>query len=449
MMYPRLRLAVEFLAKDGILFVSIDDNELHRLRELLDGLLGPGNLLACIVWQTDGNFDNQAKVKIAHEYVLAYARNLSTLPAPPVVDPATPEHSKLFRPEIRNTVVKNGPGNPVSDFRLPAGFPAAFKEGTIEPRNDKWPHYEGPVVVHDGRVVVEVAAQSGWSSKRIMTRFVDAGFNPVPDTKGQLTSFELTKTGAIEAFKPRSESQSHVVSVIRGVGTTQSASAFLAEMGLKFDYPKPVGLVRYLVSMVADRNAVVLDFFAGSGTSGQAVLEANKADGGSRRFILVELEPSIAVDIAQKRVANLVNGYTNTKAEQFDGLGGGFRFCNLGNPLLDETGSIAGEVRFPDLAAHVFFTETGNPIPARASGKTPLLGVHQGRALYLLYNGVLGDRRPGGGNVLTHEVAQNLPAHPGGKGPRVVYGDACRLGPRSLEHYGITFRQIPFELRVD
>ena len=91
----------------------------------------------------------------------------------------------------------------------------------------------------------------------------------------------------------------------------------------------------------------------------------------------------------------------------------------------------------------------GNPIPKRADGKTPLLGVHQGLAVYLLFNGVLGDRRPAGGNVLTHEVAHFLPEHPGATGLTVVYGEACRLGMKSLARYGIRFRQIPFELKVD
>jgi hypothetical protein len=106
-------------------------------------------------------------------------------------------------------------------------------------------------------------------------------------------------------------------------------------------------------------------------------------------------------------------------------------------------------VRFADLAYHVFFTETGVPIPKRPRSDSPLLGVHGDKAVYLLYNGVLGDKRPDGGNVLTHAVAQDLPAHPKGNAPRVVYGEACRLGAKSLQSYGITFRQIPFELKVD
>ena len=118
-------------------------------------------------------------------------------------------------------------------------------------------------------------------------------------------------------------------------------------------------------------------------------------------------------------------------------------------PSLRRSGQHSGEVRFADLAAHVFFTETGSPIPKRVDGRTPLLGVYQGKAVYLLFNGVLGDRRPAGGNVLTHAVAEDLPPHPSGKGSLVVYGEACRLGPKSLNRYGITFRQIPFELKVE
>jgi hypothetical protein len=102
-----------------------------------------------------------------------------------------------------------------------------------------------------------------------------------------------------------------------------------------------------------------------------------------------------------------------------------------------------------DLAAHVFFTETNVPIPKWAKANCLLLVVNNGKAFFLLFNGVLGDKRPAWGNVLTHSVAQNLPPHPAGSGPRVVYGEACRLGPKSLAQYGITFRQVPFELQVD
>lgn len=113
--------------------------------------------------------------------------------------------------------------------------------------------------------------------------------------------------------------------------------------------------------------------------------------------------------------------------------------------MFDETGNIATEVSFADLASHVFFTETGSPIPKRADGKTPLLGVHQGKAVYLLFNGVLGDKRPAGGNVLTAAVLASLPAH---DGPKVVYGEGCRLGEARLKREGIAFKQVPYEIKV-
>jgi adenine-specific DNA-methyltransferase len=115
--------------------------------------------------------------------------------------------------------------------------------------------------------------------------------------------------------------------------------------------------------------------------------------------------------------------------------------------LLDEQGSINGEVPFADLARYVYLLETGVPAPKRPKKDCPLLGVHHGRAIYLLYNGVLGDKRPQAGNVLTHAVLEGLPAHPKERGPRVIYGEACRLSAATLSREGVMFRQIPYSLR--
>ncbi|MGH9432223.1 MAG: hypothetical protein ACRD3T_11850, partial [Terriglobia bacterium] len=145
------------------------------------------------------------------------------------------------------------------------------------------------------------------------------------------------------------------------------------------------------------------------------------------------------------------------------GLGGGFRYCSLGEPLFNEAGSIRENVTFPELAAHVFFTETGSPIPKHATGRTPYLGVHNGKAIYLLFNGVLGDKSPGGGNVLTNEVLKKLPeptrrsefaAIPNTRRSeiaattKVIYGEGCRLGAARMKREGIVFRQIPYEIKV-
>jgi site-specific DNA-methyltransferase (adenine-specific)/adenine-specific DNA-methyltransferase len=448
MMYPRLALLKQFLADDGVMFVSIDDTELAALRIVLDELFPHAqakNRLACFAWETDGNFDNQAKIKNCHEYVLAYSKCFEKFPPPPVIDPSIGKDSKLFRAEIKNTIVKNGPKNPVSPIALPKGFPADFLEGRIPARTNKWPHYEHDVAIQDGKLLEPVFASSGWSSKAICEKFIAAGFKPVADSKGQKTQFVITRTGAIECVKVRSESQSHVISVIRDVGSTQSTSEMLGEMGIKFSFPKPSGLVSYLISMATNPGDLVLDSFAGSGTTGHAVLNLNKTDGGNRKFILVEMEPQIARDITAERVRRVAQGYTNAKGETVEGLGGGFRFCELGEPLFDETGKIRESVRFAELARHVYFTETGEPLPRERISKSPLLGVCRGVAVYLLYNGILGDKSASGGNVLTRAVLAQLPPF---DGQRVIYCAGCLLGKERLNEERITIRQTPYEIKV-
>ncbi|MDO8631681.1 MAG: site-specific DNA-methyltransferase, partial [Phycisphaerales bacterium] len=254
------------------------------------------------------------------------------------------------------------------------------------------------------------------------------------------------------------------------VGHTQEAKkeivAILGEDQL-FDTPKPVRLVRRILEIATDRDSLVLDSFAGSGTTGHAVLDMNKADGGSRRFILVEMDEDICRSVTAQRLSRVIEGRPSNNREGPDtvipALGSGFRFCTLGEPLFDEAGNIGESVKFCDLAAHVFFTETGSPLPKRprringshdphpssplkkGEGYSPLLGVHDGTAIYLLFNGVMGDRRANGGNVLTTEVLRKLPGH---DGPKVIYGEGCRLGKARLKREGIVFRQVPYEIKV-
>ena len=127
-------------------------------------------------------------------------------------------------------------------------------------------------------------------------------------------------------------------------------------------------------------------------------------------------------------------------------MGGGFRFASLDSPLFDESGRIGERVRFADLAHHVFFAETGAPLPTTPNDRrSALLGVYRGTAYYLLFNGILGDRTVNGGNVLTSSVLSSLPTH---DGPRVIFGEGSRLGPDRLKREGITFRQIPYDIKV-
>ena len=290
MMYPRLYLAKNLLSQDGIIFISIDDHEQHNLRSLCNEIFGEENLLAHFTWRTDGNIDNQAKVKRSHEYIIAYCRSEQDFPHPPIVDSNIPKDSKLYRPEIRNTIVKNGPKNPPSQVKLPKGFPSDFDYGQIKKTDNTWPKYTDDANFKGGVLQNDVLVQSGWSSRDLLDSFIREGFQPVYDQKGQETSFVVTSTGAIEAIKKRSEKQSHVLTSLHGLGGPQKAGKELEELEIVYDdYAKPTPLVKYLISMIDDKKFVVMDFFAGSGTTAHAVWELNVEDEGTRSFVTVQL----------------------------------------------------------------------------------------------------------------------------------------------------------------
>lgn len=451
MMYPRLRLLKDFLAEDGVILASIDDNEIHSLRYLLQEVF-ESNLVSSLVWVNEGNVDNQSKIKQLHEYILVFEKTRGVFGAPALIDPNIGEESKLSKGTISNTIVKNGPRNPVSDIVLPVGFPADFKEGEIPvPKSDAfWPKFERPIRVSGYQVQEAVAVRSGWSSKALCGLFIQGNCEGVLDRKGKKTRFLVTKSGAIFYEKLRTESRSHVLSVLHNMGSVQESATELASMGLSFSYPKPRRLIEYLIRMASGPNDLIMDSFAGSGTTGHAILSLNKQFGGNRKFILVEMDVTTARTITAPRLSNAISGYRRAggNREEVDGLGGGVRYCRLGASLFSESGDIDIAVSFRDLAAHVFFSETGAPSPARADGNTPFLGKRGDKAVYLLFaTGQEGMLRAAAGNVLTLDALMALPAPPRGfGGVRVVYAEGCTVSPDRLKAEGVVFKQIPWQI---
>ncbi len=212
-----------------------------------------------------------------------------------------------------------------------------------------------------------------------------------------------------------------------------------------FATPKPTRLIERVLEIATNPGDLILDSFMGSGTTAHAVLKLNAAapDQPPRHFIGVEMEPAIAKDVTAERVRRVAGGYTNAKGETVAGVGGGFRYCRLDAPLFSAAGVINPDVRFAQLARHVYFTETGEPLPRERVPNTPLVGVHRGTGVYLLFNGILGDHSASGGNVLTRAVLAKLPTH---AGPKVIYAYGCLLGEDRLRAEQITFRQTPYEI---
>lgn len=297
-MYPRLYIAREFLCDDGLIYISIDDNESSQLKILCDEIFGEQNLLSQFTWRTDGNFDNQAKVKINHEYILCYAKNVDLFGFPNLIDPNVDESSKLFNDRIINTIVKNGSKNPISKILLPIGFRANFDTGIIKSRNDSYPYFHNDAIIKNGKLTNEVTVESGWSSKRNLELYIGNNLKPTLDTKGQFTDYWLTENGAIESVKERSV-QSHVVSVLMNMGNTQSMGAQLSkEFDIPFSYPKPLSLLKYLISVSCDKtDSIIMDFFSGSGTTAHSAMELNCTEDFSRSTISIQL-PELTEEIS-------------------------------------------------------------------------------------------------------------------------------------------------------
>lgn len=441
MMYPRLKLLHRLLADDGVIFVSIDDNEQANLKLLMDEIFGSTKLLANFVWRTDGNFDNQAKIKICHEYVLCYCKKPDLFEHPPVIDPSIKDGSKLFRPVIRNTIIKNGPKNPVSKITIPAGFPADFSEGLIGKRSNSWPKIYSNCKVTDSKLDSGVVFESGWSSLSLLKEFIDASFKPVLDTKGQETTFLLTPSGAIESIKKR-DKPSHVISTLSALGSTQSMSTQLAEISINFDYPKPNDFVAYLISMLGDKCEIVLDSFAGSGTTAHAVLNLNAQDGGNRRFILCEMM-DYAETITAERIRRVIDGYGEGN-KVVAGTGGGFDFFKVGEALFKEDKNLNEEVGAEAIRGYVAYTEniptekrwdTENDVSPYALGSTDTslcVFYYEKDRVTTLNIDFLGQLK-----------IKNLPSRPE---QFVIYADKCALDKDFLYKHGITFKRIPRDI---
>ena len=456
MMYPRLALLRDFLTEDGAIFVSIDDNELPRLQLLMQEIYGAANQVATLVWEK-GKKGDAKLVSVTHEYVVVYAKNKTHLVSngirwrrrKPGVEEVLAHYASLRtrlgtdHSAIRREIMAWYRGLPAGDPRKSHKyynwsddrglyFPDNF-HGPDDGRESR-PRYD---ILHPvtGRVCAKPSTGWRWEEPRTLAALADTP--PRIHFGTDETTIPCRKSYLLEVDQEPYQS----VFYTDGRAATLQLERLVGRNA--FAFPKDHKIIGDLIALPDTANCLVLDSFAGSGTTGHAVLTLNKADGGSRAFILIEMDATIARDVTSPRLRKVIKG-----DGAVSGLGGGFRFCTLGSAIFDDSGMVERDVRFADLAAHLYFTETGTPLPKRVNGKTPLLGVYQGRAFYLLYNGVLGDKRPAGGNVLTHAVAEVLPPHPEGAGPRIVFGEACRLGDKALADYGITFRQVPFDLKV-
>ncbi len=384
---PRFKLIKELLSEDGLLFISIDDHEYHNLKAITDDIFGEDNYVATLVWNTDGPTDNQYHVKINHEYVLVYSANNARVDEAIafVVDPNTRKESNLWKGFAQNSITKNGPGNPPSEVLLPIGFPAQIDKKTLLPAcaipstffkevrslkfisRDMTKQYEltypirfNEMLLDKGALARECRVYSGWANVNKLKKFIETGFKPVEDKDGQIT-FYLSEKGVIYYRKEREKAR-NILSVLRSFGTTEQMKYELEKLGVKFDYPKPIQLIKYLIEIGSNEGDTILDSFAGSGTTGNAVMELNKEGNGCRKFILVQMTEKTP-DQPNKNVCKSITRQRLKQALEKNRYDVGFEYLRVGTPI-DSDSLLSGKLpTYKQFAKHVFYLCTGENLP--------------------------------------------------------------------------------------
>ena len=429
MMWPRLELLRELLAEDGSIWVSIDDNEGHYLKVVMDEIFGRRNFVDTMVWRKNYSPKSSARhFSSDHDYLLVFAKDSGSFVPNPM--PRTEKQDKAYR-------------NPDDDPRGP------WKMSDLSARN---PYSLGryAITAPSGRVISGPPGGNYWRVSEEAFRKLDSDNRIWWGRKGDsIPQIKRFLSEVKQGVTPQT------LWSYEDVGHTQEAKKeILALFGQDvFLTPKPERLVERIIHVATNPGDLVLDSFLGSGTT------AAVAHKMGRRWIGIEMGEH-AVTHCAPRLRKVIEGEQGGISGRVGWQGGGgFRFYRLGPTVFDEAGQIRRDVRFPVLAAHVWFSETGRPWHGGGgAGGSPVLGVHDGHAYALLYNGILGDRRPRGGNVLTlatldavrAEVARSHPDLPGAQPeyPLTVYGEQSRLGSATLARERIVFKQTPYDIRA-
>ncbi len=419
MMWPRLHLLRELLAEDGVIFISIDDNEVHHLRMLMDEIFFEQNFIESFVWRSRlGRGATSRNTSKLHEHIIVYAKDITSI--------AFREEVRVRETDSRERLRQWGQGDRRED-RPTMYYPVHSSEfGDIFP------------IRPDGTEGRWRVAQS------TMQQLIE----------NDLVVFEQHSDGRIEAYRiipAGTETYTAYPSMLNSeiVRTTAHGSIELKNImrSNQFPYPKPSLLIKELISLCTKNEDIVLDSFAGSGTTAHAVLSLNKEDGGNRKFILIECE-GYADTITAERVRRVINGVPDASDDALrEGLGGSFTYCTLGKPIEVET-MLTGEglPEFSALAANLLLTKSGNAIGSDTLDSQNSDGFFYNDDeydYYLLYKPDL-DYLRSDDAVLNLERAERIRDACGANGRKaIVYAAGKYIGQRELTGMGIIFCQLP------
>lgn len=410
MMYPRLKLLHKLLAEDGAIFISIDDTELYNLKQICDEIMGGGggNFVATIVWQKKYGPANDAKyISETHEYVICYAKNKNVWR--PNFLPRQEEQLKAF---------KNPDADPRGIWRASDLSAKTYSANT-----------DYPITGPHGDIFLPPKSRAWIFSK---------------DRFAELLADNRITFGANGKGRPM---QKKFLSDVRGGITAQTwwnrefaGDNKIARYEMKdifpenpFDTPKPSSLLERILQLATDKDSIVLDSFAGSGTTAHAVLKLNQQDGGNRKFILTEME-DYAEHITAERVKRVMQGYAGQP-----GTGGSFDYLTLGETVFTDNGEVNERASLPCLRQYIYYAETKQALPAapaEEADNAAFLARHDDTAYYFHY-------APDAVTTLNHDFLATMRTR---AGQYIIYADNCLLPAEFLTQHGIIFKKIPRDI---
>ena len=431
MMWPRLQLLKELLSEDGVIFVSIDDNEQHRLRMIMDEIFGEQNFIGDFIWRKkEGGGQTDSYFVTEHEYILVYKKSDSYL----WLDEEIPVTEIQY-----NKKDENGSFNSVK----------LAKWGNHARKEDR-PKMHFPIKSPDNKNIYPIAPDGSNGRWRVGKARMEILI------KDNLIDWQKKTTGWIPYEKIYfSENQVKKIkerSILYEIATTTNGANELKEIfGKKdvFENPKPTDIIKFFIEHSMD-DGIILDSFAGSGTTAQAVLDLNKEDGGNRKFILVECE-DYADKITAERVRRVIKGVPSAKNENLKkGLGGSFTYCTLGKEINEEN-LIKGKSlpTYKVLSSYVYYIATGQTLKKVNENKDFYIGKSdKDTAFFVIYKANIKFLRSKESalNLDRKEEIQKIMKAKNCKKAVVFAPDHYFESAGELAKEGILFCQLPFAI---
>lgn len=425
MITPRIKLLRDLLSKNGIIFISIDDNEVHHLKTLF--LENGFNFVAQLVWKGKSGAEDDTYFRTVHEYILVFSRDDYSFVAgeEEKTDEKFPYTDESSGKKYKTQLLRKWGSNSKRADRPNLYYPIKTPEG-----EDFYP-----------MLSKEVEGCWRWGKPAMKKAIEDGRIEFKVNSKSILEAYEKVfepEEGEIRTKKFQS--------LLDDVGTTSNGTKELASLlpNESFDHPKPSTLIRRLLQMGnTEENDLILDAFAGSGTTAQAVLELNEEDEGNRKFILIQMpensekEPkkNIARDITRERVKKVIEKKLKNKDI-------GFEYRRVGQPIDAET-ILSGQLpKYKQLAKYVYYLATGqSPKDKDIDEKKFLAGKIDHTEVYLLYTPDMDELKK---MAITFEWAKEISK--GNDKKKIVYAPACFMDDEYLEQFNIKFVSIPYNL---